>query len=624
LPAARHHYALDPGMSQPIFIIAPPASGAGILAQSLARASGAVQVREPGGSFLESIEEIQPALRGWVSHALSAEDASALGEGAREALGQSTPEDNGSRSRPIASGTRLTLRVPFLAAAFPGSKFVFMVGEPREALPSMVEAWRSQTAVTCPDLPGWSGPGWSLPLTPGWRDLLGLPIGAIVAEQWRLIVEIALDDLEGLAPERWAVCALEALLEDPRRELSRLCAALELRYDQALLGPAETARRNRRPWPQPGPELERELVRLRATEERLRDLIATPAQPTTARDPEASPFRSVSTGSFGRLLGQMGASLLISTYQAGRLVCARSAGGPLNTHFRQFDKPMGIAVADGRFALGTRTEVIDFRNMPEVAPKVEPPGTHDACYLPRNRHVTGDILIHEMAYARGELWAVATAFSCLATFDADHSFVPRWKPPFISQLTVGDRCHLNGLAVVEDRVAFVTALGRSDEPGGWRANKASGGCLMSVDSSEVVCAGLSMPHSPRWHDGRLWLLESGRGSLATIDLDTGKAETVIELPGFTRGLVLAGDLAFVGLSQIRESSTFGDLPLTERLAERVSGVWIVNTRNGNQIGFLRFEDLVQEVFDLALLPGVRYPEVAEPGSTAALNSFQLP
>jgi uncharacterized protein (TIGR03032 family) len=609
--------------AQPIFIIAPPASGAEVLAESLARASGATLARGAGGSFLEDLDELDPAQRDWSSHALSAEDAALLKDTAGAALAQSAaggPAD----ARPIASGMRLALRVPFLAAAFPESTFVLIVRDARDSLPRMLEAWRSGSAISCPELPDWGGPAWSLPLIPGWRELRGLPLEAVVVEQWREIVEQALNALEQLPPERWAVCSLEALLEDPRRELRRLCSALELRYDQALLDPPEAARRNQHPAEPPTPEFERELPRIAATEERLRELIAIPARPAAAPDPEASPFRSVSTGSFGRLLGQLGTSLLISTYQAGRLVAARpTSGGQLNTHFRQFDKPMGLAVAGGRFALGTRTEVIDFRNMPEVAPKVDPPGTHDACYLPRNRHVTGDILIHEMAYAGGELW-VATAFSCLATFDADHSFIPRWKPPFISQLATGDRCHLNGMAVVEDRVAFVTALGQSDEPGGWRENKASGGCLISVDSSEVVVSGLSMPHSPRWHDGRMWFLESGRGSLATIDLDTGAVETVAELPGFTRGLEFVGDLAFIGLSQIRESSTFGDLPLTARLQERVAGVWIVNVRSGNEIGFLRFEDIVQEVFDLAFLPGVRYPEIAEPASTAVMSSFQLP
>ncbi len=595
-------------MDAPLFLISAPASGGDLLAESLERASGVARVREPDIG--------DPAERDWASHALGADDVAALGDATRQAFEQAA-----DGSRPVAAGTKLALRVPFLATTFPDAKFVFVSRDPREALPAMLEAWRSQQAVSCPELPDWTGTKWSLPLTPNWRSLNGLPLEVIVIEQWRALVEAALDGLEALAPERWSVCALEALLADPRRELVRLCDALEIRYDQALLAPPEEAARKHNP-PQPVAELERELGRLHPTESRLRELIATPVEGQSK--PDASPFRSVATGSFDRLLGQLHASLLVSTYQAGRLVCARSTGAVLNTHFRQFDKPMGIAVADGRFVLGTRSEVIDFRNMPEVAPKVEPPGTHDACYLPRNRHVTGDILIHELAFAGGELWAVATAFSCLATFDADHSFVPRWTPPFISRLDTGDRCHLNGLAVVDDRPAFVTALGQTDEPGAWRANKASGGCLIDVASKEVVVTGLSMPHSPRWHDGRLWLLESGRGSLATVDLNSGSVESVAELPGFTRGLTFAGDIAFVGLSQIRESSTFGDLPLTERLQERVAGVWIVNTRTGKELGFLRFEDLVQEVFEVALLPGARYPEIAEPGSTAVTSSFQLP
>jgi uncharacterized protein (TIGR03032 family) len=133
-----------------------------------------------------------------------------------------------------------------------------------------------------------------------------------------------------------------------------------------------------------------------------------------------------------------------------------------------------------------------------------------------------------------------------------------------------------------------------------------------------------MPHSPRWHDGRLWVLESGRGELCLVDLDGGRTETVVELPGFTRGVAFAGNLAFVGLSQIRESSTFGDLPLTKRLQERVCGVWVVDLKQGEIAGFLRFEDLVQEIFDVALLPGARFPEIAEPGSTAVSTSFVLP
>jgi uncharacterized protein (TIGR03032 family) len=395
-------------------------------------------------------------------------------------------------------------------------------------------------------------------------------------------------DAGGVPADRRIATSQDALLDDPPGELRRLCAALGVPYDQALLGPVEQLRRAER------------------------------------RGPD-EPLGSASTVSFGQLLQAHGASLLVSTYQTNKLVVARAREGVLNTHFRDFDKPMGLAVSGDRVALGTRTEVWDLRDMPAVAPKLEPANTHDACFLPRNRHITGDIAVHELGFGKDdELWLVATGFSCLATLDADHSFVPRWKPPFVSKLTPGDRCHLNGMEIVDGVPRYVTALGRTDEPGGWRAGKATGGVLLDVPTSEEVVGGLSMPHSPRWYDGQLWVLESGKGELCRVDLDAGRTETVAELPGFTRGMSFAGRTAFVGLSQIRESSTFGDLPLTHRLQERLCGVWMVNLDTGSVEGFLRFDDLVQEVFDVALLPGRRWPEVAEPRSTAVSTSYVLP
>lgn len=400
--------------------------------------------------------------------------------------------------------------------------------------------------------------------------------------------ERAPEELGSLGSEEWCRVDRDRLIADPRSELRRLCGFLGIAYDQALLGPVEAVRR----------------AMVDTTE-------------------ASSPFASASTDTFRRLLRQAGSSVLISTYQTHRVVCARVAEDGLNTHLRSYEKPMGIAVAPGRIALGTNTEVWDLRDMPEAAAKLEPAGSHDACYLPRNRHITGDIAVHELAFAGGELWLVATAFSCLATLDGAHSFVPRWAPPFISSLAPEDRCHLNGLAVRDDRPAYVTALGATDSPGGWRAAKARGGVLIDIASGEVAAGGLSMPHSPRWWQDRLWMLESGTGSLCVADLDTGSVEVVAELPGFTRGLTFLDGIALVGLSQIRESATFGGLPLTRRQQERQSGVWMVDLRSGNVVGFLRFDDLVQEIFDVALLPGTRYPEIAEPTSTAVTTSFVI-
>ena len=259
--------------------------------------------------------------------------------------------------------------------------------------------------------------------------------------------------------------------------------------------------------------------------------------------------------------------------------------------------------------------------------KLEPPGRHDACFLPRSSHVTGNIQIHEMAWGAGnELWVVNTRFSCLCTLDGSASFAPRWRPPFVIALEPTDRCHLNGLGMVDGRPRYVTALGETDEPAGWRANKARGGIVMDVASGEVITRGLSMPHSPRWYAGRLWVCESARGRSGYIDLNTGKYEPIAEVPGFTRGLDFAGNLAFVGLSQVRESAVFSGIPITERLTEeeRTCGVCVIDLRSGQVIGLLRFETAVQEVFAVTVLPGRRYPELINDDEKLLENSFVVP
>jgi len=349
-----------------------------------------------------------------------------------------------------------------------------------------------------------------------------------------------------------------------------------------------------------------------------------PGRPKT-EDP--APLRAVHTPNFPALLRQLGASLLVTTYQAGKLVLVREEGDHLNTHFRVFQAPMGMALDGDRLAVGTTLQVWEYVNVPAVTAKLDPPGRHDACFLPRASHVTGNIQIHEMAWdAGGALWVVNTRFSCLCTLDRSASFTPRWRPPFVSALEPTDRCHLNGLGMVDGRPRYVTALGESDEPAGWRANKAKGGVLMDVDSGAVIARGLSMPHSPRWYAGRLWVCESGAGTLGFIDANTGKYEPIAEVPGFTRGLDFAGNLAFVGLSQVRESAVFSGIPITERLAEheRTCGICAIDLRSGQVVALLRFETAVQEIFAVTVLPGRRYPDLINNDDKLLEHSFVVP
>jgi uncharacterized protein (TIGR03032 family) len=306
----------------------------------------------------------------------------------------------------------------------------------------------------------------------------------------------------------------------------------------------------------------------------------------------------------------------------------RDEGDHLNTHYRAFKAPMGLALTDGgsKLAIGTTVQVWEFRDNHDVARRLEPTGTHDACFLPRASHVTGNVLIHEMAYgAGGQLWFVNTRFSCLATIDPESSFTPRWRPPFVTELEPSDRCHLNGMAMVDGKPKYVTALGETNVMAGWRPNKAKGGIVMDVDSNQILCRGLSMPHSPRWYRGKLWVCESGSGTLGTVDLKTGKYEPVAATPGFTRGLEFVGDLAFIGLSQVRESAVFSGIPITERLtpAERTCGVCVVNIRTGETVALLKFQSGVREIFAVALLPR-RFPDLINDDDKVLESSFVIP
>ncbi len=306
------------------------------------------------------------------------------------------------------------------------------------------------------------------------------------------------------------------------------------------------------------------------------DGAAQPAPEHPLGEPSAAPLRSVHTNNFPELLAELGISLLVTTYQAGKVVFLRYEEGRLNTHFRDLPAPMGVALQGNRLAVGGPWSIWEFQNVPAVARKVEPAGRHDACFLPRLLHVTGNVQIHEMAWVGEELWFVNTRFSCLCTRDLQHSFVPRWRPPFVTALAPQDRCHLNGLGLVDGQIRYATALGVSDTPDGWREHKKDGGVLLEVPGGEVVTRGLSMPHSPRWYAGRLWLLESGTGGLGVVDLTSGRYEPLVALPGFTRGLDFCGPLAFVGLSQVRETAVFSGIPITEPARERHCGVWVVD------------------------------------------------
>jgi uncharacterized protein (TIGR03032 family) len=661
-PRASHR---PKSIERPVFIVCPPRSGSSLFFETLSQSPSLWTVGGESHAIIEGIPALHPADRRFHSNRLTAADATpdvVAQLGTRFARNLRNRDGiaaagNATVLRMLEKTPKNSLRVPFLAAAFPDALFVYLYRDMRDTISSMLDAWRSGKFVTYPQLPGWEGPPWSLLLTPGWRELSGKPLAEIVAAQWSTATRYLLDDLEQLAPERWCISSYDALLTDPQAEMLRLSQFLGIDWDRQLTAPLPQSRTtltapDKEKWRKNAADLEIALPLVEEVAKRSRALYPSPAraggggpersegpgersQPPGAPSPPlrgpspaaaaegssggAEPFRSVYTPSFPELLARTGSSLLVSTYQSGRLIIVRAVENQLNTHFRAFPSPMGIAAGPHTLSLGTKHFVWHFRNHPNLAQSLDG-GRADAAFVPSSSHATGDIRVHEMAWAGDSLIVVNTRFSCLCTLDGTHSFVPAWRPKFVTELVPEDRCHLNGVAVVDGRARYVTALGATNEQEGWRATKSNGGIVIDVDTDEIIATGLSMPHSPRWRDGKLWFLESGEGRLCV--LDRGRVERVAEVPGFARGLAFAGRYAFIGLSQVRER-VFEGVPVAQR-SERQCGIWIVDTRNGSIAGFLRFEDAVQEIFDVQLLNRIRYPELLEPTDEAVGQAFLLP
>ena len=320
------------------------------------------------------------------------------------------------------------------------------------------------------------------------------------------------------------------------------------------------------------------------------------------------PFSCTYSPSLPELLWKLGCTLAISTYQAGKLIFI-SARSPKNLvqQCRDFPKPMGLAVSGERIAVATRDKVVLLANTPaqESIDSPQPEGS-DGVYVPQATYFCGEVNTHDLVWGEEGLWAINTLFSSLALIEDDSGFEPQWRPSFVSDLAPEDRCHLNGMAMVDGRPQYVSALGRTDTLQGWRPDKASGGILIDVSSGEIVLADLPMPHSPRVYDGKLYLLLSATGELVCADVEKGSYEVVTRLPGFVRGMARYDDYLFVGLSRMRtKSPTFGDLPIAQQSV--FSGIAVVYLPDGHIVGHLKYETSCEEIYDVQVLPGLREP-----------------
>ena len=305
-----------------------------------------------------------------------------------------------------------------------------------------------------------------------------------------------------------------------------------------------------------------------------------------------------------------------SASPAGHDLSGRQAGDAprrrraLNTHFRSFRKPMGLAVDGDRLAIGTSLGNLGLSQRPRRGP---PPGAgrqHDACFLPRRRPAP--------ATSRFTRWPGPSRTTALVR---QHPLLL----PVHRGATSTASCRAGGrrssppwprrTAATSTDFAWPRAARPSSPPwapptrpaaGG--TTRRDGGVLMDVATGEIILRGLSMPHSPRWYDGRSGSWNRAAAASAASIPAPANYQPVAELPGFTRGLDFCGPLAFIGLSQVRETAVFSGIAIAERpLEERCCGVWVVNIQTGQTVAFVKFEDAVQEIFAVQVLPGRALP-----------------
>lgn len=323
------------------------------------------------------------------------------------------------------------------------------------------------------------------------------------------------------------------------------------------------------------------------------------------------PFSCSYSPNLPELLLQLRCTIALSTFQAGKVIFLSAKDEEQLAQLpRNFPKPMGIALEGEKMAIACLDEVLVLVNSPQLAAHYpKKPQTYDALFMPRATYHTGQLDVHDLDWgAGGQLFAVNTSFSSIIKIDDNFSFTPVWQPPFISHLASEDRCHLNGMALLDGHPKYVTAFSATDTPQGWRPEVTTGGIVMDVDSGGFVARNVPMPHSPRLFDGELYLLLSATGELVKMDTNSGKYDVVTQLDGFVRGLCKHGDYVFVGLSKLRKSSsTFGKLKIAERALS--AGVAVVHLPTGALVGEIRYHASVDEIYDVQIIPNYLRPGI---------------
>lgn len=493
-------------------------------------------------------------------------------------------------------------------------KLVFVTRYAFTNLVQMRLMWRSQNFLEPVQPNGWWGEKWSFELIPNAEDLIGKPIFQIIAAQYEYFQKSFRELYWAAADRPRAVISLEEFFYDHAAMISRINRTL----DVSLLDLGV----NKSDLPL-FPDAQMAVI---AEVPRIGELISAEAnfraevgiKPVGAFEieqpvikPAANDFDRSSysySDSFVELLQKSESTLAFSTYSSGLVGLMSADSNILNIVGERFPKAMGLAASQMFFAVGGLQKIYSYTNRSAQLQALPAYRGFNPIWAPQFELTTGDIAVHDLAFDdNNELWCVNTRFSCLSKLVFNKSFTVEWMPPWLSGLTDGDACHLNGLAMRAGSPKYVTALATTSNAGEWRSKNGKAGVIYDIVEDRFIAQNLAMPHSPRWYRESLYFLESGVGGLNRVSLETGQVETIATLPGFTRGLAFIGKYAVVGLSQVRDS-VFSDLSVTNSKAERNCGFWVVDLESGEVKARFKFETEISEIFDVVLLPHQSRPQ----------------
>lgn len=339
-----------------------------------------------------------------------------------------------------------------------------------------------------------------------------------------------------------------------------------------------------------------------------------------------TPFSAQYSPQLPELLLSLNCTIALTTYQAGKLVFISPNPDKerLTTLPRTFQKPMGIAVNGDSMVLASKDEVILFENSRDLA--VHYPNkqnTYDSLWLPRITFYTGQVDMHDIAFGNDGIYAINSSFSCLCKVDGNFNFKPVWQPPFIDKLVSEDRCHLNGLVMLEGKPKYVTALGKTNTHQGWRDDIVGGGILMDIETNEIILDGLPMPHSPRMYNNELYLLLSASGEFVKVNVAEKSYEVIKKFDGFCRGLSIYNDYAFIGFSKLRKnSSTFAKLSFSDKA--NFAGIKVIHLPTKAEVGEIIYQTSVDEIYEVEILPNMIRPNILNTINDIHKYSLSIP